>query len=316
ADVADSNYDSNLLIAGDSIQTALVAVGDDVNVFPEGVTSFNVLDNDVAPVGSTLTITHINGQPVSYDPVLGIGTTITLPTGQQVTVGPNGELTVAGDGDEEDFNFTYTVTDGSNTDTGFVNATSVPCFVAGTLIETPSGRIAVEALQPGDMVLTQDDGPQPLRWIGTRTVPATGNFAPIHIRGGTFGPHGDVMVSPLHRVLVRDSLAELLFGEPEVLVAAKDLLNDHSVRRCAGGEVTYVHLMFDRHQVVFTEGLATESFLPGPQITQSFEAEIVDEICAVFPELDPDTGAGYSAAARRTLRHYEADLLRKAQAAA
>ena len=316
ADVADSNYDSNLLIAGDSIQTALVAVGDDVNVFPAGVTSFNVLDNDVAAVGSTLTITHINGQPVSYDPVSGIGTTITLPTGQQVTIGPNGELTVAGDGDEEDFNFTYTVTDGSNTDTGFVNATSVPCFVAGTLIETPSGRVAVEALQPGDMVLTQDDGPQPLRWIGTRTVPATGNFAPIHIRSGTFGPHGDVMVSPLHRVLVRDSLAELLFGETEVLVAAKDLLNDHSVQRCEGGEVTYVHLMFDRHQVVFTEGLATESFLPGPQITQSFEAEIVDEICAIFPELDPDTGAGYSAAARRTLRHYEADLLRKAQAAA
>ncbi|WP_415922513.1 Hint domain-containing protein [Tateyamaria sp. SN6-1] len=316
ADVADSNFDSNLLIAGDSIQTSLVAVGDDVNVFPEGVTSFNVLDNDVAPNGSTLTITHINGQPVSFDPVTGIGTTVVLPTGQEVTVGPNGELTVAGDGDEEDFNFTYTVTDGNNTDTGFVNATSVPCFVAGTLIDTAEGRVPVETLTPGDMVITQDDGPQPLRWIGTRSVPATGDFAPIHIRGGTFGAHGDVMVSPLHRVLVRDSLAELLFGEAEVLVAAKDLVNDHSVLRREGDEVTYVHLMFDRHQVVFTEGLATESFLPGPQTTKSLEQEVVREICAIFPELDPDTGAGYGTAARRTLRHFEADLLRKAQAAA
>ncbi|WP_299684755.1 Hint domain-containing protein [uncultured Tateyamaria sp.] len=316
ADVADSSYDSNLLIAGNSIQTSLVAIGDDVNVYPDGVTSFNVLDNDVAPSGSTLTITHINGQPVSYDTVTGVGTTVILPTGQAVTVGPNGELTVAGDGDEEDFNFTYTVTDGSNTDTGFVNATSVPCFVAGTLIETAAGRVPVEALEPGDLVLTQDDGPQPLRWIGTRSVPATGKFAPIHIRSGTFGAHGDVMVSPLHRVLVRDSLAELLFGETEVLIAAKDLVNDHSVRRREGGDVTYVHLMFDRHQVVFTEGLATESFLPGPQTTKSLEQEVVDEICAIFPELDPDTGAGYSGAARRTLRHFEADLLRKAQAAA
>ncbi|WP_420011407.1 Hint domain-containing protein [Tateyamaria sp.] len=285
ADVSDNSYDSSLLIAGDSIQTDLVAISDDVNVYPDGTTSFNVLDNDVSQPGSTLTITHINGQPVSYDPVTGVGTTITLPTGQVVTVGPNGELTVVGDGDEEDFNFTYTVTDGSNTDVGFVNATSVPCFVAGTLIATDRGDMPVETLQPGDLVMTQDDGAQPLRWIGTRTVAAQDNFAPILIRAGTFGRHGDVQVSPLHRVLVRDSLAELLFGEAEVLVAAKDLVNDHSVTRQVGGTVTYVHLMFDKHQVVFTEGLASESFLPGPQTTKSFEQEIVAEICAIFPEL-------------------------------
>lgn len=316
ADVSDNRYDSNLLIAADSVQTTLVAVGDDVNVFPEGVTSFNVLDNDVSPVGSTLTITHVNGQPVAYDPVTGIGTTITLPTGQQVTIGPNGELTVAGDGDEEDFNFTYTVTDGTNTDVGFVNATSVPCFVAGTLISTPDGDVPVERLSEGDLVLTQDDGPQPLRWVGTRTVAAHDQYAPILIRAGTFGQHDDVMVSPLHRVLIRDSLAELLFGDREVLVAAKDLVNDRSVTRREGGNVTYVHLMFDRHQVVFSGGLATESFLPGPQTTKSFEREIVEEICSIFPELDPETGKGYGPAARRTLRGYEAGLWRRTRAAA
>ncbi|WP_299704869.1 Hint domain-containing protein [uncultured Tateyamaria sp.] len=316
ADVADSQFDSNLLIAGDSVQTSLVAVGDDVNVYPDGTTSFNVLDNDVSPVGSTLTITHINGQPVSYDSVTGIGTTITLPTGQQVTIGPNGELTVVGDGDEEDFNFTYTVTDGNNTDVGFVNATSVPCFVAGTLISTPEGDVPVESLREGDPVLTQDDGPQPLRWIGTRTVAAQDQYAPILIRAGTFGQHDDVMLSPLHRVLIRDSLAELLFGDREVLVAAKDLVNDRSVTRREGGTVTYVHLMFDRHQVVFSGGLATESFLPGPQTTKSFEREIVQEICSIFPELDPETGEGYGPAARRTLRGYEAGLWRKTRAAA
>ena len=316
ADVGDNQYDSNLLIAGNSIQTDLVALSDDVNVYPDGTTSFNVLANDVSQTGSTLTITHINGQAVSYDPVTGIGTTITLPTGQLVTLGPNGELTVVGDGDEEDFNFTYTVTDGIDTDVGFVNATSIPCFVAGTLITTPDGDVPVESLQLGDLVMTQDDGPQPLRWIGTREVAAEADFAPILIRAGTFGVHNDVMVSPLHRVLIRDSLAELLFGEAEVLVAAKDLVNDRSVTRKVGGKVTYVHLMFDRHQVVFTEGLATESFLPGPQTEKSFEQQIVAEICTIFPELDPKTGDGYGPAARRTLRRYEADLLRKTQAAA
>jgi hypothetical protein len=308
ADVSDNQYDSNLLIAGGSVQTELVALSDNVNVYPDGSTSFNVLENDISQPGSTLTITHINGQAVS------IGDTITLPTGQTVTLGAGGIFNVTGDGDEENFNFTYTVSDGIETDVGFVNATSIPCFVAGTLILTVDGEMPVEALQPGDLVMTQDDGPQPLRWIGRRTVAAQDKFAPIMIRADTFGKHSDVMVSPLHRVLVRDSLAELLFGEAEVLVAAKDLVNDRSVTRRVGGDVTYVHLMFDRHQVVFTEGLASESFLPGPQTTKSFEREIVAEICSIFPQLDPDTGEGYSPSARRTLRHFEADLLRKAQA--
>lgn len=316
ADVGDSSYDSNLLIAGDSVQTSLVAVSDDINVNANGTRTFNVLDNDVGPANSTLTITQINGQAVSYDPVTGIGTTVTLPTGQTVTVGADGQLSVTGDGDEENFNFTYSVTDGNNTDTGFVNATSIPCFVAGTMIATPDGDVAVQDLAPGDLVLTQDDGPQAVRWIGTRDVAAEAEFAPILIRAGTFGAHNDVKLSPLHRVLIRDSLAELLFGESEVLVAARDLVNDHSVIRQIGGSVTYVHLMFDKHQVVFSDGLATESFLPGPQTVKSFEARIVDEICAIFPELDPNTGKGYSPAARRMLKGYEVSLWRTAQAAA
>jgi hypothetical protein len=73
--------------------------------------------------------------------------------------------------------------------------------------------------------------------------------------------------------------------------------------------VEYVHLLFDRHQVVFSEGLETESFLPGPQTARSLEGPIVAEICTLFPELDPSTGQGYSAAARPTLKSYEARLL-------
>ncbi|KIN65896.1 2,3,4,5-tetrahydropyridine-2-carboxylate N-succinyltransferase [Sulfitobacter noctilucae] len=308
-DVADSNFDSNLLIAGDSVQTDLVAISDNIDLFPEGDKVIDVLANDINNGPGTLTITQINGVDVAA------GDTITLPTGQTVKLNADGTFTVTGDGDVENFNFTYTIDNGVDTDVGFVNATGVPCFVAGTLIATPGGECPAEMLHPGDLVLTQDDGPQPLRWIGTRQVAATGDFAPIHIRANTFGTHRDLLVSPLHRVLIRDNLAELLFGEAEVLVAARDLVNDRSVRRRPGGEVTYVHLLFDRHQVVFSEGLETESFLPGPQTTKSFEREIVDEICAIFPEIDAETGSGYSPAARRTLKRYEADLLRAAKVA-
>jgi len=288
-----------------------VALDDTSNLFPTGTKTVDVLANDVNATGGTLTITHINGVAVAA------GDTVTLNTGQQVTLNADGTLTLAGDGDVEEVNFTYTVESSTGqTDVGFVTVDSVPCFVAGTMIQTPDGEVPVDQLKPGDMVLTRDDGPQPLRWIGTRRVAALGDFAPIRIEAGTFGPHRDLMLSPLHRVLIRDSLAELLFGEGEVLVAARDLVNDHSVRRIEGGEVVYVHILFDRHQVVFSEGLETESFLPGPQTAHSFEADILDEICRLFPEIDPETGRGYSPAARRTLKRYEAQLLMAGQEAA
>jgi hypothetical protein len=114
--------------------------------------------------------------------------------------------------------------------------------------------------------------------------------------------------------MIKDALAELMFGNTEVLVAAKDLVNDRSIRSVEGGEVEYVHLMFDQHQVIYSEGLATESFLPGPQTTKSFEAEIVEEICTVFPELDLTTGEGYGPAARPMLKSYEAEALRRSVA--
>lgn len=310
ADVSDNRYDSTLLIAGDSVQTTLVANADFANLHPEGSKTLDVLVNDINETGGTLTITHINGTEVSA------GDTVTLATGQEVVLNSDGTITVAGDGDIETVNFTYGVESSTGgADVGFVTLASVPCFVAGTLIGTPGGETAVDNLAPGDLVTTKDDGAQPLRWIGRRQVPATGEFAPIRIEAGTFGHHRTLLLSPLHRVLIRDSLAELLFGETEVLVAARDLVNDRSVRRMEGGMVEYVHILFDRHQVVFSEGLETESFLPGPQITDSFESEIVDEIRGLFPEIDPETGAGYSPAARRTLKRYEARLLSRGWAA-
>ena len=304
ADVTDANYDSTVLIAADSVQTTLVAMDDTTTLFPEGTRILDLLGNDVNNTAGTLTITHINGKAVSA------GDIVTLNSGQQIQLNADGTIEVIGDGDTEVFNFTYEVQSSTGqTDVGFVTVNSVPCFVAGTLIRTPEGEVPVDMLRPGDLVMTQDDGAQPLRWIGHRRVAAIGDFAPIQIAANTFGRHRALLLSPLHRVLIRDSLAELLFGEREVLIAARDLVNDRSVRRIEGGMVDYVHILFDRHQVVFSEGLATESFLPGPQTTRSFESEIVAEICTLFPEIDPQTGAGYSPAVRRTLKSYEARLL-------
>ena len=307
ADVADSQYDSNLLISANGVQGHVVAQDDLGTIFPDGTRTVDVLANDINETGGTLTITKINGINVSA------GDTVDLPDGQAVTLNDDGTITFTTDSDVEDVAFTYQVTSSSTgeTDTGFVSYTIVPCFTAGTMIATPEGERPVEDLRPGDLVLTEDDGPQPLRWTGRRSVPAEGPLAPVHIARDSFGQHGDTVVSPLHRVLVRGPLAELYFGEEEVLVAAKDLINGTTVRRIEGGMVDYVHLLFDRHQVIRSNGLPTESFLPGSLTRQLFEEEAIREICAVFPELDPETGLGYGRAARRMLKPHEAELLRQ-----
>jgi hypothetical protein len=311
ADVADSNYDSSLLIAADSAQTVVVAMTDDVTIGQNGTKTIDPLANDInqTPLG-TLTITHINGQAVTA------GQSVTLSTGQVVTLNADGTFTITTDADIETVNFTYQVKNILGiSDVGYVTLHTVPCFVAGTLIDTPSGPCAVQNLRPGDPVMTLDDGPQPVRWIGRRLMRAAGAHAPVVIEPGTFGDHGRLSVSPLHRILIRDSLAELMFGEREVLVTARDLVNGGTVRQQVGGWVEYVHILFDRHQIVTSNGMTTESFLPGPQTSDSYSAEVLNEICAIFPEFDPDTGQGYSPAARRTLKAFEARLVAPRRAA-
>lgn len=303
ADVADSQYDSNVLIAANSVQTALIANDDDAFLNDTGSTTIDVLGNDTNTSGGTLTITHINGTAVTA------GSVVTLPTGQTVQVNADATLTVVGDGDgtDESFNFTYTISDGSNSDTGFVHA--VPCFVAGTMISTKRGAVSVEMLQPGDLVATKDHGYAPLRWIGQRTVEAQGALAPILFHENALGEHPPLAVSPQHRILVRDAMAELMFADPEVLVSARNLVNGSSIQRVEGGLVTYVHLLFDRHEILFSNGVATESFLPGPAIGTMFEAEILAEICQIFPEFDPVTGDGYGPSARPILKAHESEAL-------
>ena len=311
ADVVDSNYDSNLLIAGNSVQTVLIANDDNLSIGIGGNKTLDVLANDFSATNSSLTITHINGVPVSA------GGSVTLATGQVITLNANGTFSVQADTDIEKISFTYSITDSVGlTDVGFVTVDSVPCFVAGTMIKTLQGEVSVEDLLPGDLVLTLDDGPQPVRWIGTREVHGEGKLAPIRFESGALGQHRALMLSPQHRVMIRDTYAELMFGEAEVLVSAKDLVNDNTIRQLESASVTYVHILFDRHQVVFSEGLATESFLPGPQTTRSFERHLIDEICTIFPELDPDTGKGYGPSARPGLRNFEAKALLAARWAA
>ncbi|WP_240643672.1 Hint domain-containing protein [Paracoccus siganidrum] len=169
-----------------------------------------------------------------------------------------------------------------------------PCFTTGTLIETQLGPRRIEQLTPGDMIRTRDNGMRWLAWIGAtrldrRLLDLQPNLRPIRIRAGALGcglPAQDLTVSPQHRVLIRSKIAARMFGEPEILVAAKHLIGLPGIEATDPAEgVTYWHMLFDGHELVRSNGAWTESLFTGPQAMESVGEAARREIFALFPEL-------------------------------
>ena len=191
----------------------------------------------------------------------------------------------------------------------------IPCFTPGTMIKTDSGDRAVEALVAGDLVLTRDNGYQPLQWTGQRKLTsaeltAQPKLHPVLIAAGALGsnlPTQDMMVSPQHRMLITGPRAEMMFGECEVLIAAAHLVGQPGISRAHPASVTYVHIMFAQHEIVLADGSWTESYQPGAQTLQAMPQEQRDELLTLFPEL-ADAAAPYPAA-RITLKAHEARVL-------
>ena len=173
------------------------------------------------------------------------------------------------------------------------DTTNVVCFARGTWITTHKGAVRVEDLAVGDLVLTQNDGHQPIRWIGSQTIDADSlrahpNLRPIRIKSGALGndlPEGDLCVSPQHRILAQSAIAERMFGTRDVLVAANKLLSLDGIDiDDAAASVAYFHVMFDQHQVVFANGAPAESLFPGPEALKTLPAEALAELHSTLPQ--------------------------------
>lgn len=186
----------------------------------------------------------------------------------------------------------------------------IPCFTPGTLIEAESGPLPIEVLTVGDLVRTMDHGLQPIRWIGQRRVAGTGTMAPVRIAAGAMGNYREMLVSPQHRMLIAGHAAQMHFGMDELLVAAKHLVDGRRITQNDQAEVTYIHLLFDRHEVIFAEGAPTESLHLGQMGEAALDRAARDEIMTLFPELAAPT-LPHSRTARHCLKAWEAAVLRQ-----
>ncbi|SFR32314.1 Hint domain-containing protein [Yoonia tamlensis] len=186
--------------------------------------------------------------------------------------------------------------------TGPTNASGeisdIICFAAGTNIATAQGPVTVGKLQPADQVLTYDRGYAPIRWIGSRHVTRSQldenpNLKPILIRADALGagyPQQDLVVSPQHRVLVSSVIAMRMFGREEVLVPANKLLplDGITVQHDNPDGVEYWHILFDRHEIIWSNGTPTESLFTGPAALKAVSPASRAEIQTLFPEICAD----------------------------
>ena len=175
---------------------------------------------------------------------------------------------------------------------------SVACFTRGTRIKTKKGDVNIENLRVGDAVLTLDNDYQPIRWIGKSQKTSVflekhKNLRPIEIKKDALGsgyPAETLCVSPQHRILVRSKIARRMFDEHEILVPANKLLPLDGVSIAnTGNDVEYWHMMFERHEIVWSNEAASESLLTGPGGLQAVPPASAEEIKKLFPEIcEPD----------------------------
>ena len=189
-----------------------------------------------------------------------------------------------------------------------VNSLTPICFARGTRIRAEHGDIPVEELAVGDLIVTADGGLKPILWIGCKTSFGNRAFAPVLIKAGALDNTRDLLVSQQHRMVLRGATAMALFGEAEVLAAAKHLTNGDTIKIVPQAEIEYFHILLDGHHIVYAEGTASESFHPGAQALEG-DLDLREELFSLFPELADVTGRGPWALSRLALKSHEARVL-------
>ncbi len=208
--------------------------------------------------------------------------------------------------------------DATHSGAGAKSAGGVICFTPDTRIATEYGPRAIAELQAGDRILTRDNGPQEILWRGHRRMSGARlhvmpHLRPIRFATGALGfgrPDQELLVSPQHRMLVKGQTALALFNTPEVLVAAQDLVNDRTIMvDHSAREVTYVHILLAQHNIVWANGLETESFHPSNTALDTVADDQRAGLLDILPEIAANPHA-YGDYARRNISAAEAAILR------
>lgn len=189
----------------------------------------------------TIKVYDANGQVIAQTNIAGNA----LNPGMY-TPGDPGPLTITGSGN------TLTVTD-----------QAVVCFLAGTLIRTAAGEIAIEDIRIGDEVFVSIDGRDELRpvtWIGSGHVLSNPNRPldfggyPVRILKDAIAegvPYQDLLVTAEHSFFFEGRLVPI-----RMLVNGRSIFYDRSFQT-----YTYYHVELADHAIIHANGMLSESYL-------------------------------------------------------
>ncbi len=157
------------------------------------------------------------------------------------------------------YNYDFTNAKGYSDGSGGI----ITCFLAGSMIRTPSGDVAVEDLRMGDEIVAFVDGRETTRsliWAGRARSTVRADLtrdesgAPVRILAGALAdgiPSKDMLVTPEHCLLLNGRF-----------VPARMLVNGRSVFYDASfASFEYFHIETDDHSVIMADGVLTESYL-------------------------------------------------------
>jgi len=172
-------------------------------------------------------------------------------------------------------------------------------FTHGSLIHTTEGQIAVEDLQPGDMVQTSTGEPAKLVWIGSSNFePAqAGRRTPlIRIMTDSFGqsrPSGFLTVGPGARILQTPPDLRGIADGRQLLTPAKRFVDGVNVIEVVPPTpVRLFHICLSRHAAINVGGIEMETFHPGAQAPREVTYSIRDKFLSLFPRIGHLTDFG------------------------
>jgi len=191
-------------------------------------------------------------------------------------------------------------------------------FARGTVIATTEGPVAVEDLLPGMTALTAEGRPERILWIGSMTlfpncsIPGVAPATMTRITADAFGvgrPMPDLVLGPRARLLLRDARSRMATGVMTSYAPARCFIDGVSIIEVTPvAPVTVFHLMLERQGSIRAAGLEIESYHPGSDISDRFDAQVSTELLGLFPQLKSFAEFGPMAHPRLSAREVEAAL--------
>lgn len=177
-----------------------------------------------------------------------------------------------------------------------IAVTGATGLCAGANLRTPIGERRVEFFRPGDLVVTRDNGLQPVRMVWKREIPeaeiaADPSLAPVLLNTRAIGPMmpaRPLRVGGAQRLLIPGW--RLLDEEDAIncLVPARDVDGVSLGNETDAREATYYNVVFDAPQVFCANGMPVESFVPCRENLAQVPSDVKKELKAEFPNLGPE----------------------------